>query len=153
MNELYAVTDLGGVHKLDGTGRSQDLIAATVGQSEDSVIEIPAQMKTRQYSCGTMDQKKFQNLRLHLKSSDAHVSQGDLSVIVEDPDQTVDMGEIRDEFSGGLAASEDGTLEKRIGNPRGFGAQFQYDHESGRTAIRAAQVKAIQSQGSTTSVS
>lgn len=153
VNELYAVTTFGGVHKLDNTGRDKDVVAPAVGQSSNSILDIPAAVTTRQYPFRDLRRKKFNRIRAHLKSDDGSLSQGDFSVIVEDPDQTVDAGAIRDEFTGGLPSGEDGTFHRRLGNPRGFGAQVKLAVESGRPALRAVQIDAVGSFESTTSVS
>jgi hypothetical protein len=151
--ELYAVTRNGGVHKIDDTGRDQDLIAGEPGHTSEAVYAIPAAATTRQYTFGDLRRKKFNRLRCHLKSSAAFVSQGDFSLIVEDPDDTIAIGSIRDELADGVPSGEDATWQVRLGNPRGFAAQVKFTVESGLPSLRAIQLDAVGAFESTTSVS
>ena len=140
VNELYAITTFGGIHKLDQTNSSVDTING--GAGTDTQDTIPGKLVTRQYSAGTIARKKFSSVRAQLKSG-ADASHGDMTLITEDPDETVDLGQIRDEFSGGLPGNEDGTVHKRAGNARGTAAKLQFETESGRPAVRAVQINAI----------
>jgi hypothetical protein len=153
VNELYAVTSTGGIHKLDGANREKDMIAATAGQTSETVYDIPAAVTTRQYNFGSLRRKKFVRARLHIRSDESYASDGDLSAIVEDPDSTVTMSPIRDIFSGGLVSDEDGTIHERLGNPRGVGIQIKFTPSQGKPSLRAVQIDAADSFDSTTSTS
>lgn len=156
VNELYAVTTLGGVHKLDGTGAEKDDIANSVGESASTLYAIPGVFRSRQYTMGTLDRKKFNQAEVHLLSDNNFISNGDVSVIVEDPDATVDVGTLNEIVgfgaSNGLAAGQSASLRRRVGNRRGYGAQVEFSVTDGRPEVRAVGVKGTLEFGSVTSV-
>jgi hypothetical protein len=152
VNELYAITNTGGIHKLDGAMREKDKIAASAGQSAESILDIPAALTTRQYAFNSIQRKKFNRMLVHLDSDESYASDGTMTVEVEDIDTTVDLGELNAVFTGGLAADESGTVRLRLGNPRGFAAHFKFTVTDGKPAVRAVQMDAVPSFNSTTSV-
>lgn len=152
INELYAVTEEGGVHQLDRTGVAQDNIANAVGQAGTILYPIPAQLRTRSYSFGTMERKAFNLAEIHVLSDTETVSDGEFSLVVEDPDQTIPLGSLTTLLGTELGQGEGGSIRVRLGNPRGFGAQIDWQPSQGRPALRAVGLRAVNTFNSATSV-
>ena len=153
VNELYAVTTYGGLHKLDNTGRQLDYVVETIGSATATARTIPCEVTTRQYKFGDLRRKKFNRVRAKIQSDSGSGSEAEFAAIVEDPDQTVDLGALSAEFTGGVAASETVTFHKRMGNPRGDGVQLRMNNTLGLPKLRSVQIDATGSYESTTSVS
>ena len=151
MNEVYAVTADGGVVKISNTGRADDLLYAAAGASSPAVTAIPAHLRTRGYTHGTIERKRFNHVDLHLKSDDEHASTGEITLLTEDPDETIVLGTLEDRLGSVLAAGEGASVRSRTGNPRGFSAQIDWVPSSGRPELRGIAVRATPTFNSPTS--
>ena len=145
---VYAVNDIGGVHKLYDREDGIDRVITQIGGSQQN-LDIPASLTTRQFTYGTLERKKFKEFEMHIQSSDSNASDFDISIEVENPDAVEDIGSLRDFNGGDLDVGEDVSIRARMGNRRGYGTQFTINNTSGRPRIRAIQVSASDSFRST----
>ena len=140
---VYAINQLGGIHRLDSREQGVDSVITQIGGS-NTLHDVEACLLTRQYTLGTMDRKKWKEWEMHVQSSSANTSDMDMSIEVENPDASVSLSSLSQQNGGVLPEDEDISLRGRIGNRRGYGMQFKINNTTGRPRIRAIQV-----QGST----
>lgn len=148
---VYAINNIGGVHRLDVRTDGVDQVVTQIGQS-DSPININASLTTRQYTLENLDRKRWKEFDIHVQSSDDNDSDFTINFETENPDfprpNTDDNGSLGNlsDFNGGvLKATQDVSIRGRIGNQRGYGIQFTLNNTIGRPIIRAIEV-----QGATT---
>ena len=141
---VYAVNDIGGVHRLDHRIDGVDRVITQIGGTDQS-IQIPASLTTRQYTLGTLDRKRWKEFDFHIESSDTNTSDLNIDFETENPDDTGNIGALSTFNDGVLDVAEDVSIRGRIGNRRGYGIQFTFNNTVGRPIIRATEV-----QGATT---
>tara|TARA_Y100001938_G_scaffold39028_1_gene54082 strand:- start:5338 stop:7539 length:2202 start_codon:yes stop_codon:yes gene_type:complete len=142
INELYAVTDEGGVHKITRTGLAEDRLSISSGAATATVFSITSQLRTRAYTHGTIERKRFNHVEAHIASDSEHASDGDLKIVTEDPDETVDLGTLSGRLGAVLSRGEGASVRARAGNPRGFAAQIDWVPSAGRPELRAVALRA-----------
>ena len=145
---VYAVNDIGGVHRLDHRIDGVDRVSTQIGGTEQS-IQIPASLTTRQYTFGTLDRKRWKEFDFHIQSSDTNTSDLNIDFETENPDDTGSIGTLADFNDGALAIGEDVSIRGRIGNRRGYGIQFTFNNTVGRPIIRAIEVEGATTMRST----
>jgi hypothetical protein len=141
---VYAINQLGGIHRLDYRVDGVDRIVTAIGE-ESKGINIDAAISTRQYTLGSMERKRWKEFDLHVQSSDTNDSDLTIQVETENPDATIALGTLSSFNGSVLPAGEDVSIRGRIGNKRGYGIQFTFNNTTGRPRIRAIEV-----DGSTT---
>ena len=141
---VYAVNDIGGVHRIDHRLDGVDRVITQIGGTEQS-IQISGALTTRQYTLGTLDRKRWKEFDFHIQSSDINTSDLNIDFETENPDDTGSIGTLSSFNNGALAIDEDVSIRGRIGNRRGYGIQFTFNNTVGRPIIRATEV-----QGATT---
>ena len=141
---VYAINNIGGVHRLDVRTDGVDQVVTQIGQS-DSPINIDASLTTRQYTLENLDRKRWKEFDIHVQSSDDNDSDFTINFETENPDSTDSLGNLSDFNGGVLKATQDVSIRGRIGNQRGYGIQFTLNNTIGRPIIRAIEV-----QGATT---
>jgi len=145
---VYAVNDIGGVHRLDHRTDGVDRVSTQIGGTEQS-IQIPAALTTRQYTFGTLDRKRWKEFDVHIQSSDTNTSDLNIDFETENPDDTGSIGTLSSFSDGALAIGEDVSIRGRIGNRRGYGIQFTFNNTVGRPIIRAIEVEGATTMRST----
>ena len=141
---VYAVNDIGGVHRIDHREDGVDRVITQIGGTEQS-LQIPGALTTRQYTFGTLDRKRWKEFDFHIQSSDINTSDLNIDFETENPDDTGSIGTLSSFNDEALAIGEDVSIRGRIGNRRGYGIQFTFNNTVGRPIIRAIEV-----QGATT---
>jgi hypothetical protein len=136
---VYAINQLGGIHRLDYRVDGADRIVTAIGE-EANGIDIEAAITTRQYTLGTMERKKWKEFDMHVQSSDTNDSDLSIQVETENPDATTVIGTLSSFNGSVLPAGEDVSIRGRIGNKRGYGIQFTFNNTTGRPRIRAIEV-------------
>jgi hypothetical protein len=136
---VYAINQLGGIHRLDYRVDGVDRIVTAIGE-EANGIDIEAAITTRQYTLGTMERKKWKEFDMHVQSSDTNDSDLSIQVETENPDATTVIGTLSSFNGSALPAGEDVSIRGRIGNKRGYGIQFTFNNTTGRPRIRAIEV-------------
>ena len=111
------------------------------GQEDDEDFPIPASVTTRQFTLGSMDRKRWNNLELHVQSSPDNASDLSISAELENIDAIVDLGTLRALNSGAvLEPDEDVSVRGRIGNKRAYGMQVTLKDITGRPRFRGIKV-------------
>ncbi len=141
---VYAINNIGGVHRLDVRDDGVDQVVTQIGQS-DSPVKINASLTTRQYTLENLDRKRWKEFDIHTQSSSTNSSDFSINFETENPDSTGNLGNLSDFNDGVLLEGEDVSIRGRIGNQRGYGIQFTLNNTTGRPIIRAIEV-----QGATT---
>jgi hypothetical protein len=150
-NDLYAVNDLGGVHKIDARDYDQDQLALTPGGSL-SLVPVVSAISTRQFDGETLDRKRFTEIQLQVESA-SQSSDAVIELAVEDPDSAVEIATIADLHEEPLAPFESASLRARTGGQRGHGAIATVRPTAGRPKIKSARLMATVANRSTTSQS
>ena len=145
---VYAINDIGGVHRLDQRIDGVDLVSTQIGGTEQS-IQIPGALTTRQYTFGTLDRKRWKEFDFHIQSSDTNTSDLNIDFETENPDDTGSIGTLSGFNGEALAIGEDVSIRGRIGNRRGYGIQFTFNNTVGRPIIRAIEVEGATTMRST----
>lgn len=145
---VYAVNNVGGVHRLDQRVDGVDRVITQIGGSQVTP-NIPASVTTRQYTINSMDRKKWKEFDLHVQSSESNSSNFDINIETENPDFTGLLGSLASYNGSALAVGEDVSIRGRIGNRRGYGIQFKFNNTIGRPRIRAIEVEGSTSMRST----
>ena len=148
---VYAINQLGGIHRLDTRLDGRDRVVTAIGQP-DTTYGVPTSITTRQYTMGTMDRKRFNQFELHVQSSSTNTSDFDMSAETENPDANIPLAPLSSYVDGdSLDAGEDISIRSRLGNYRGYGIQFTINNTQGRPRIRAIEANGSISYRSTTS--
>lgn len=136
---VYAVNDIGGVHKLDERVDGIDRVITQIGGSQKN-LQADASVTTRQFTLGTLERKSWKQFEMHVQSSENNTSDFSISSETENPDATTSLGNLSDFVGSALAIDEDVSIRGRIGNRRGYGIQFTINNTIGRPRLRAIDV-------------
>ncbi len=136
---VYAVNDIGGVHKLDERVDGIDRVITQIGGSQKN-LQADASVTTRQFTLGTLERKSWKQFEMHVQSSEDNTSDFSISSETENPDATISLGNLSDFVGSALAIDEDVSIRGRIGNRRGYGIQFTINNTIGRPRLRAIDV-------------
>ncbi len=140
-NKLYAINSLGGIHILENRVDDSDLIITQIAGSAESYY-IPSELVSRQYTLGTLDRKKFNNLELTVQSSASNASDLTIDIVCENPDSDTQVTTLSNLLGAPLVAGEDASVRSRAGNVRGYGAQLRLTPTQGRPKIRSVKLTA-----------
>jgi hypothetical protein len=140
-NKLYAINSLGGIHILENRVDDSDLIITQIAGSAESYY-IPSELVSRQYTLGTLDRKKFNNLELTVQSSDSNASDLTIDIVCENPDSDTQVTTLSNLLGAPLVPGEDASVRSRAGNVRGYGAQLRLTPTQGRPKIRSVKLTA-----------
>ena len=156
VNRLHTVSKEGGIHVIDEAGVNandyfDNLCLSLSSGGTITQLDIDSVLTTRQYTYSTLDRKRFNSYELHIESAANIQSDADLSVEVENPDSSVVLGSVLSVFGKAVPSSEDASIRSRIGNKRGYGAQFTVAPSQGRPKIRAVKITGAVQNGSTSS--
>lgn len=142
---VYVTNDLGGVNLLDSREDGFDRVVTQVGGSPVS-LQVDGSMKTRQFTLGTLDRKKWKSFEMHVESSADRNSNFSLRAELENLDRVLEVSTLQ-ALNGGsnLNAGEDASLRGRLGNPRAYGVQYELYSMEGRPRVRAIKTDGIES--------
>ena len=147
-NDLYAVNDLGGVHKIDALDSDLDDLALDPGGSVEQV-RVSSLLSTRQYDAQTLERKRFTGIQVQAEAS-TQSCDAILALAVEDADSAVTVGTIESVLGELLAPNEGASLRARTGGQRGHGAILSITPTAGRPKIKSANVEATLTNRSVT---
>lgn len=139
INKLYTINSFGGIHLIDSREDDVDRLLLQPGSSAAS-YDINSTMKTRLFTQGVMDKKRFNAFDIHMESSPTNTSDAALSFETENPDGTVTLSSVSTLLDGVLPISEDASIEGRIGNKRGYGGQLTITPSQGRPKVRMIKI-------------
>jgi hypothetical protein len=140
-NSLYAVSKNGGIHIINYREDDVDYLNLQIGGTAAS-YPINSELKTRQYTGGTMDRKRFNSFELQAESSDSNASDIQIAFLTQNPDSSEFLDSLSTMLDGTLSVSEDASARGRIGNIRGYGGQFVLAPTIGRPKIRTIKISA-----------
>lgn len=155
-NRLHVINKEGGIHMIDetvaasGINDYQDYLCLGIGTTP-AYQNIDSILTTRQYTYSTMDRKRFNSYELHVESAANVQSNANMSLEVENPDSTVNVGSIYQIYGNNVPLGEDLSLRGRLGNKRGYGAQLTVTPTFGRPKIRAVKITGALQNGGTVS--
>jgi len=138
-NDLYAVNDLGGLHRIDSSDSDSDVLSIVPGESSTGV-PIRSKIVTRRYTMGDLGRKRFSELQLQIESSNSMATDGTISIQTEDPDEGSAVTAISDSLGQLLEPGESASLRSRVGGLRGHGATIEFAPSSGRPKLRSVRV-------------
>ena len=147
---VYAINKDGGIHQLDVNENGQDAIISTLGQDTATATEVQAVARTRQFTIGSVDRKKWNDFEIHAESGEFPTDfsiAGNTENIDED---NIDLKTLH-QLNGGsnLAAEEDVAIRGRIGNKRAYGLDIEITRITGRPKLRAVKVSGVETFRST----
>ena len=147
---VYAINKDGGIHQLDVNESGQDAIISTLGQDTATATEVQAVARTRQFTIGSVDRKKWNDFEIHAESGEFPTDfsiAGNTENIDED---NIDLKTLH-QLNGGtnLAAQEDVAIRGRIGNKRAYGLDIEITRITGRPKLRAVKVSGVETFRST----
>lgn len=147
-NDLYAVNDLGGVHKIDALDDDADTLALTPGGDLER-IPVASQAVSRQYGGESPERKRFSRAQAMVESA-GQSSDAEFSFETEDPDNSGTLGSISTLTGDLLGPSESLSLRPRIGGYRGHGISLTFTPTAGRPKLKSLAVEAADTNRSTT---
>jgi hypothetical protein len=145
-NDLYAVTQNGGLHQIDAVESSVDrLNVSNVGGSLVTPT-INASLTTRGYDFKTIDRKRFTDAQINMQNLAGDTGEYAIAFAAEDPDDSVPLGTTT-QFLGGnvLSPSSPGEAETasircRIGGIRGYTGTLTLTRTIGSPKINSIRV-------------
>ena len=132
LNSLFVISRQGGVHQWEALN-DRDQVVLTPDEEEQS-IPVAWRLKTRGYTAGTLDRKRFTRLQVQAKSSDSQCNM-DICFSAEDPDTYVNTGDFYSILGGPLPVEETATARTRVGGVRGIYGQIDLIGKQGRPEI------------------
>jgi hypothetical protein len=147
---VYAINKQGGIHQLDVNENGQDAIISTLGQDTATPVEVEAVARTRQFTIGSIDRKKWNDFEIHAESGEFPT---DFSIAgnTENIDESnIDLKTLH-QLNGGsdLEANGDVAIRGRIGNKRAYGLDIEITRITGRPKLRAVKVSGVETFRST----
>jgi hypothetical protein len=147
---VYAINKEGGIHQLDVNENGQDAIISTLGQDTATAVEVDAVARTRQFTIGSIDRKKWNDFEIHAESGEFPTDfsiAGNTENIDED---NIDLKTLH-QLNGGsqLEANGDVAIRGRIGNKRAYGLDIEITRITGRPKLRAVKVSGVETFRST----
>lgn len=141
-SKLYVVGGSGSIHIIDSRQDGSDRLTLYAGI--DAVIyPVSSYMKTRQYTMGTLERKKYRSYELQIESSESEASNATISFESENLDTEETLGTVYELLgNANLPVGEDASLRGRIGNKRGYAGQLTITPTVGRPKVRAVTVSA-----------
>ncbi len=139
INKLYTVNSFGGIHIIDFRDDDRDLLLLQPGGSISNYA-ISSQLKTRMFTAGSLDRKRYNSYDLHVESSESNASDGTIAFETENPDSTATVGTFSGQLGEVIPSAEDASIRGRIGNLRGYGGQMTVTPTWGRPKIRSVKI-------------
>lgn len=147
-NDLYAVNDLGGLHKIDAADDDSDTLSIVPGESS-TTVPISSRVVTRRYTMGGLDRKRFSELQMQVESGNSMASDGVIAIETEDPDAANTVTTISTNLGELLSAGESASLRSRVGGLRGHGVTVELAPTAGRPKLRSVRVTATSTNRAT----
>jgi len=149
-NNLYAVSNQGGVHLMEGSFLPVDTISTSpTGDSQS--FDVNYLLKTRGYQLGNYERKKFSRAQVQCEADSSNC---DALILfeTEDPDtNSFEVGSIVSGIGQDLPPGETANLRFRLGNPRGlYGVLTFTGNTSGSSLSGRPKVNSIAIDGAVT---
>ena len=125
---VYAINKQGGIHKLDVNEGGQDAIISTLGQDTATAVDVISKARTRQFTLGDMDRKKWRDYEIHAESGSENPTNFTIFANTENNDvENINLGTLANKTDNGqsLPKGEDIAIRGRIGNYRAYGIDIE----------------------------
>ena len=123
-NDLYAVNEFGGVHRLESRNEPTDTLSFD-SLGGDTTHPIDYGLVTRGYTLGTQDRKRFTRAQAQMQS-DSSASDVDFVFTTEDPDSGAEaVGNLSELLGEELAPSDSANVRMRLGGLRGYSGKLE----------------------------
>jgi len=147
-NNLYAITQNGGLHQIDAVETSTDrLNVSNIGGSLVTPI-INASLTTRGYDFKTIDRKRFTDAQINMQNLAGDTGEYNIAFATEDPDNAVPIGTTT-QFLGGNVLSpssaneaETASIRCRLAGVRGYTGTLILTRTIGSPKINSIKVAA-----------
>lgn len=148
---VYAINKQGGVHQLDVNESGQDAIISVLGQTTATPVEVNGVARTRQFTIGSIDRKKWNDFEIHAESGITYPTNFSISGNTENIDENnIDLKTLKSlNGDSNLGAEEDVAIRGRIGNKRAYGLDIEITRITGRPKLRAVKVSGVETFRST----
>ena len=148
---VYAINKEGGIHQLDVNESGQDAIISTLGQDTASAVEVNGVARTRQFTIGSIDRKKWNDFEIHAESGVTYPTNFKISGNTENIDEEgIDLKNLKAlNGDSNLGAEKDVAIRGRIGNKRAYGLDIEITRITGRPKLRAVKVSGVETFRST----
>jgi hypothetical protein len=140
---VYAINKQGGIHQLDVNEGGQDAIISTLGQDTATAVDVTSKARTRQFTLGDMDRKKWRDYEIHAESGSENPTNFTIFANTENNDvENINLGTLANKTDDGqsLPKGEDIAIRGRIGNYRAYGIDIEIQSITGRPKLRAVEV-------------
>ena len=140
---VYAINKQGGIHQLDVNEGGQDAIISTLGQDTATAVDVTSKARTRQFTLGDMDRKKWRDYEIHAESGSENPTNFTIFANTENNDvENINLGTLANKTDDGqsLPKGEDIAIRGRIGNYRAYGIDIEIQTVTGRPKLRAVEV-------------
>jgi hypothetical protein len=145
-NDLYAVSNTGGIHKLEATDSGIDTISSEFGSSVIRSEPINARLTTRGYDLNTQERKRFTDFQLQMQSFPAGAESAySVSFATEDPDnanEIVNTADIVGNLSNTKLEEETANIRGRLGGARGYTGTITLTRALGSPKVHSVKVAA-----------
>lgn len=143
-NNLYAVTANGGLHQIEASEASNDILNIDNSSSIVSPV-INSSLTTRGYDLGTMERKRFTDAQVNIQSLPGQNAEYSIAFAAEDPDDAQDIGTTTTLLGGLLTPStpneaETASVRCRLGGIRGFTGTMVLTRNVGSPKINSIKV-------------
>jgi hypothetical protein len=149
-NDLYAVNEFGGVHRLESRNDPTDILSfSSLGSSTTHAMDYA--LVTRGYTLGTQARKRFTRAQVQIQSTSS-ASDVDFEFATEDPDSGVnDIGDITGLLGAELSPNDSANVRMRLGGVRGFSGQLAINAKLlGSSPVGRPKVQSIMVEGTVT---
>lgn len=120
-NDLYIVTGNGGIHRVDDSEGSIDIVSIDTSSATPVSMPITSSLTTRGYDMGDMGRKRFSDIQVQMQALPSDSSAAfDISFSAEDPDNASYIGSTEDMIGEPLKLSDTANVRARIGGVRGY---------------------------------
>jgi hypothetical protein len=125
-NDLYAVTQNGGLHQIDAVESSTDRFNISNVGGSLVTSTINSSLTTRGYDLKTMDRKRFTDAQINMQNLAGDTGEYSIAFAAEDPDNAVSIGTTT-QFLGGVVLApsspneaETASIRCRLAGIRGY---------------------------------
>jgi len=144
-NSIYAITSLGGLHELEASESSDDII---VSSDTPTSFSINSSLTTRGYDLGSLDRKRFTDGQVTMQCVNGGLGEYAISFAAEDPDNNQPIGTTTTFLGGtvlGTGSSpedETGNIRFRLGGIRGYVGSLTLTRTIGSPKVTSIKVAA-----------
>ena len=140
-DDLYCVTSTGGLHRIDDSEGTIDVVSIDTTIATNSSIPINSSLTTRGYDLGDLGRKRYTDTQIQIQALDNDPST-ELSVAfsTEDPDNATSVGTTTDSIGEFLTAGDTANIRQRLGGVRGYTGTVVLTRTAGSPKVHSIKV-------------